>query len=95
MSNNNSIWFAVDEDGEFVMPFKPYKYNGQWERHHSCALPKGSIKSITGRTLTWVDEPIEWKPGEETKHICRVCGSEKTYETKAYHCNHCAITTEI
>ena len=26
---------------------------------------------------------------------CPVCGSNKTYETRAIHCNHCAVTTEI
>ena len=26
---------------------------------------------------------------------CPVCGSEKTYQTQAIHCNHCAVTTEI
>ena len=26
---------------------------------------------------------------------CPVCGSEKTYQTQAIHCNHCEVTTEI
>ena len=26
---------------------------------------------------------------------CHVCGSNKTYETSAIHCNHCEVTTEI
>ena len=26
---------------------------------------------------------------------CPVCGSNKTYETRAIHCNHCEVTTEI
>jgi len=27
--------------------------------------------------------------------ICPCCGSDKTYKTEAYHCNTCAVTTEV
>jgi len=27
--------------------------------------------------------------------ICPCCGSDKTYKTEAYHCNRCAVTTEV
>lgn len=33
--------------------------------------------------------------GPDEPFICIHCGSNKTYKTKAYHCNRCAITTEI
>ena len=26
-------------------------------------LPKGSIKKLIGRDISWVDEPIDWKGG--------------------------------
>lgn len=69
MSNNNSIWFAVDEDGtEMWFDSKPTRvYNSwklyEWPRKCEMLFP-GAIQAITGRTLTWEDEPIEWNPGD-------------------------------
>ena len=59
-------WVAVDKDGgECVYQFHPkrsgetfiplYKYS-MW-----LALPKGSIKKLIGRDLTWQDEPVKLK----------------------------------
>ncbi len=69
--SNNSIWFAVDEDGiEFWFTVKPKRYKDEyWRIDHmnneedSDRLFPGAIQAITGRTLTWEDEPLEWKPG--------------------------------
>jgi hypothetical protein len=69
MSNNNSIWFAVDEDGqESWFDDKPIRSGDQWQSYTwprlSGFLFEGAIQAITGRTITWADEPIEWVPGE-------------------------------
>jgi hypothetical protein len=57
---------AVDEDGaEWCFKYKPmkYAYEVYWsasEKHDMhMELPKGSIKKLTGRDLTWDDEPVE------------------------------------
>ena len=33
--------------------------------------------------------------GQIEQFICPCCGSDKTYKTDAYHCNRCAVTTEV
>lgn len=33
--------------------------------------------------------------GQSEQFICPCCGSDKTYKTEAYHCNRCAVTTEV
>ena len=33
--------------------------------------------------------------GQSEQFICPCCGSDKTYKTEAYHCNRCAVTTEL
>jgi hypothetical protein len=60
---------VVDKDGtEWVWNYRPLrnKYRGRWERpysdegdYQSVELPKGSIKKLIGKTLTWADEPYE------------------------------------
>lgn len=64
-------WLAVDESGkEYVSVSKPCRIwpLGAWSV--SCEnnfdvnvveLPKGSIKKLIGRELTWEDEPVELK----------------------------------
>lgn len=63
-------YVAVDKDGtESIHDLKPIRdeQEGYWA---SCAsygkndyvlFPKGSIKKLIGRTLTWDDEPVELK----------------------------------
>lgn len=59
-------WVAVDKDcRECIYQFRPkrssetfiplYKYC-MW-----LVLPKGSIKKLIGKELTWQDEPVELK----------------------------------
>lgn len=61
-------WVAVDKNGiEKIYPFEPYRVTDYW----TCSmymflsgpviLPKGSIKKLIGRDLTWEDEPVELK----------------------------------
>ena len=63
----NMAWVAVDKDGtEVICNPEPYRdtvdfmwciesgfYSG------AIGLPKGSIKKLIGRELTWEDEPVE------------------------------------
>jgi len=61
-------WVATDKDGtEKIFPFQPYRVTDYW----TCSmymflsgpiqLPKGSIKKLIGRNLTWKDEFVELK----------------------------------
>ena len=60
-------WLAVSRDGsEWVFMFEPERVDGidNWYDVGSCCedgveLPKGSIEKLTGKTLTWDDEPVE------------------------------------
>ena len=59
-------WVAVDKDGrECVYQFRPKRENNQfiplYEYSMWMVLPKGSIKKLIDRDLTWQDEPIELK----------------------------------
>lgn len=68
-------WVAVDMSGaECIFYNKPERNNNQWEDIDylvygeiqydvdSCiVLPKGTIKKLIGRDLSWNDEPIELK----------------------------------
>lgn len=61
------VWLAVDKNGdEYVYSFKPdreyYEGLGLWmSTEDNVQLPKGSIKKLIGRELTWSDEPVELK----------------------------------
>ncbi len=61
------IWFAVDEDGEkWFDDTKPTKgEDGYWYSNGTDegVLFPGAIKAITGVTLTWESEPLEWVVG--------------------------------
>ncbi len=54
-------WVAVDEsDAEYIYESKPHREEDAWFEHSDFVeLPKGSIKKLIGRELTWEDEPIE------------------------------------
>lgn len=60
-------WVAVDKDGiENIYKSKPYRaYDHWWDDHDGfdteVSLPKGSIKKLIGRDLTWEDNPVELK----------------------------------
>ena len=60
------VWVAVDENGfEYIFDVlnRPYRYQGRWKVKYThetyIPLPKGSIKKLIGRELTWDDEPVE------------------------------------
>ena len=58
-------WVAVDKNGdEFIFDLKPHRWNDLfWTKDFvdDIYLPKGSIKKLIGKDLTWKDEPIELK----------------------------------
>lgn len=63
-------WVAVDKDGtESICTQKPYRrtdpnYGSYWKVKGLIGfvnLPKGSIKKLIGRELSWKDEPVELK----------------------------------
>lgn len=52
-------YVAVNEDGqEYIYGDVPYRKDG-WACYEVVALPKGTIKKLIGRELTWDDEPVE------------------------------------
>ena len=68
MSESKKInaWVAVDADGsEWVFTNHPERDIRElmWlaNGNNYTELPKGSIKALIGRELTWNDEPVELK----------------------------------
>lgn len=57
-------WVAVDKNGdEYVYSYEPHrdccKGLELWMSDGDCVeLPKGSIKKLIGKELTWSDEPV-------------------------------------
>lgn len=59
-------WVAVDSNGtENIYQFRPKKSSGKfiplYPYSMSLTLPKGSIKKLISRDLTWKDKPVELK----------------------------------
>ena len=59
-------WVAVDENGrECIYQFRPKRginhFIPLYPYSMSMALPKGSIKKLIGRDLTWKDDPVQLK----------------------------------
>ena len=63
-------WLAVDYDGfEYIFASKPIRCKGSkcWQVDYDrmlfdvVCLPKGSIKKLIGRELSWSNEPVELK----------------------------------
>lgn len=57
-------WLAVDGVGdEFIFSRDPNNVLAlHWPTWvYAFRLPKGSIKKLIGRELTWADEPVELK----------------------------------
>lgn len=57
---------AVDLDGrEFIYEYTPYRTAIEWISDDLISgyvkLPKGSIKKLIGRELTWDDDCVELK----------------------------------
>lgn len=56
-------WLATDDDKrEWIYNSEPYRDDDEWnEDDYYIELPKGTIKKLIGKDLTWDDEPIEIK----------------------------------
>ena len=55
-------WVAVDKDSsEWIHSFYRTRAKVIWFSTEAIKLPKGSIKKLIGRELTWSDEPVELK----------------------------------
>ncbi len=65
---NPKIWFAVDEDGtEWWYEHEPSRSTRGHEWYSDTEYDRlftGAIAAITGVTLTWESEPLEWVVGE-------------------------------
>ena len=65
----NMAWLAVDKDGtECICSTEPYRdwVGCKWcivilPESNAVELPKGSIKKLIGRELSFADEPVELK----------------------------------
>lgn len=65
------MWLVVEiNNNEYICTEKPYKYNNSWflpvdQDYNKLGimfeLPKGSIKKLIGKELTFNDEPFEYK----------------------------------
>ena len=74
-------WVAVDKSGvEGIYDNKPERNDNMWDDiaysvygginydvNIGIILPKGTIKKLIGRDLTWEDNPVELK-GTSIKH---------------------------
>ena len=56
-------WVAVNKNGDEVLfDFEPERYNDFFwveDVGDDIYLPKGTIKKLIGRDLTWEDNPVE------------------------------------
>ena len=64
--DGNTAWLCVSYVGmELMFASKPHKIDSSWQDNNGCCkcleLPKGSIKKLIGRELSWKDEPVELK----------------------------------
>ena len=64
------IWLAVNKDGtEVCFDKKPFRYEplGIWclyTNTDGVEIPKGSIEKLTGKQISWEDEPVKYKAAE-------------------------------
>lgn len=55
-------WVVVDKIGEeLISRTEPFRVGDYWIGNSIFHLPKGSIKKLIGRDLTFDDEPVELK----------------------------------
>ena len=55
-------WVAVDKIGkELISRTEPFRVGDYWIGYSIFHLPKGSIKKLIGRELTWDDDAFEFK----------------------------------
>ena len=55
-------WVAVDKIGEeLISRTEPFRVGDYWIGYSIFYLPKGSIKKLIGRELSFSDKPVELK----------------------------------
>lgn len=55
-------WVVVDKIGEeLISRTEPFRVGDYWIGYYIFHLPKGSIKKLIERELSWKDEPVELK----------------------------------
>lgn len=55
-------WVAVDKIGEeLISRTEPFRVGDYWIGYSIVHLPKGSIKKLIERDLSYDDEPVELK----------------------------------
>lgn len=55
-------WVAVDKIGEeLISRTEPFRVGDYWIGYSIVHLPKGSIKKLIGRDLSYDDDPVELK----------------------------------
>lgn len=55
-------WVAVDKIGEeLISRTESFRVGNYWIGDSIFHLPKGSIRKLIGRELSWSDEPVELK----------------------------------
>jgi hypothetical protein len=55
-------WVVVDKIGEeLISGSEPFRVGDYWIGYSIFHLPKGSIKKLIGRDLSYDDEPVELK----------------------------------
>lgn len=92
------VCVAVDIDGEENIGRSKdifIREDGFWSSSDPyedglLTLPKGSIKKLIGRELTWENEPVELK---ETKISCR-CGENTRQDAQCLICGQFAKERE-
>lgn len=79
----NNSWLAVNKDGkENIYLEKPEKkqytdlkgnLQEYWDdgNDYSIPIPKGTIEKLTGKRITWEDEPIELVCNDETLKLSK------------------------
>ena len=69
LTTETTVWLAVDNEWtEIIFKSKPKRgsFFNLWvpkedREGFSITVPKGTIKKLIGRDLTWDDEPVEYK----------------------------------
>lgn len=64
--NGNTAWVCANSFGmELMFASKPHKVDDSWRDNNGCCncleLPKGTIKKLIGKELSFFDEPVELK----------------------------------
>ena len=58
-------WIAANKNGvEVIFDFEPYRWNDFFwveDTGDDIYIPKGTIKKLIGKDLTWEDNPVELK----------------------------------